>query len=92
MRSKSLNISLIAGVPLLVYSCPLTNFHNVTISSGTNSVYIGDSSIVSGVGIPLNINDVINFSVNDFQKLSDKLEIWAVCAGAASLNLLAWEM
>ena len=92
MRSRSLSFTLPAGVPTRIFNCPIMNLHSFMITIGTNSTYIGDSSVNPGVGLPFNLWDVFGMSSKDFKDVDDVIDIWAVNAVAATVYLISWEL
>ena len=70
---------------------PIAALHNITVTSNSNGVYIGGNTVVTSAGIPMNQNDVINFSWQDFQKSeTGNLDIYGIATADATVAFMIW--
>jgi hypothetical protein len=85
------NIPLTANTFRLIVRIPVAELHNVSITANGNNVYIGGNSIAVGQGLPMNLNDVLNFNWQDFRRDDPgDLEIYGVSTADTSISFLAW--
>lgn len=75
----------------LILAVPIVELHNVSITANGNGVYIGGNSIAIGQGIPMNLNDVLNFSWQDFRRDDPgKLELYGIASADTTVSYLCW--
>lgn len=91
VQSISGNIFLPANTLRMVLSVPIARLHNLAITANGNNVYIGGDSVQANLGIPINLNDVISFSWQDFRKEEEgDLKIYGVALVDTSVSFLLW--
>lgn len=92
MKVRAYSVAIAANTPTRLLNIGVKNLHNFIISFGTNSTYMGGPDINSGNGIPFNNGDAFSMTYQDFQRVDDNLDLWAICATSATCYVWSMEI